>query len=84
MNYGSKVNATKSLGENLRRIFIERGTDYFDKTEQRHDATESLTTDAEDVPQPLDYLDGQDQPPVQSMTVEELDKMRKEVLSQLS
>ena len=65
---------TSKIGENLRRIFVERGHDFFDKTDrsaeaEKEDADEEKEQDTRDTTQP--------------MTPEELFKMRMEIMPQL-
>ncbi|RDB22683.1 Mediator of RNA polymerase II transcription subunit 17 [Hypsizygus marmoreus] len=80
--YEPKESSTKILGENLRRIFTERGVDFFDRVEGGSQTQESsLAIEDEDksrTPEPSD-----ESAATQSMTVEELFKMRMEILPQL-
>lgn len=74
------------LGENLRRIFVERGIDFFDKNNGQLLEQGILRTDAvEDVvPDPdATATEGQEEPSSAIMTTEELFKMRMEILPQL-
>ncbi|KAG2077367.1 hypothetical protein BDR04DRAFT_1132147 [Suillus decipiens] len=75
---------TKLLGENLRRIFIERGVDFFERQDALR-ATGDLS-----IPQALDTKDDKDEPDQQEegiskahMNPEELFKMRMEIMPQL-
>jgi len=65
----------------LRRIFVEKGLDFFDRSQVGQLAEQLLPTQAGDAPDPLDSSHGDINPPV--MTVEELQKMRLEILPQL-
>ncbi|KAF5388061.1 hypothetical protein D9615_000456 [Tricholomella constricta] len=78
--YEQKESSTKTLGENLRRIFIERGADFFDQT-KGHQLEESTVED-EDSSDISEHLD-EDTSLAQTMTVEELFKMRAEIVPQL-
>ncbi|KAG2367329.1 subunit 17 of mediator complex-domain-containing protein [Suillus spraguei] len=75
---------TKLLGENLRRIFIERGVDFFERQDALR-ATGDLS-----IPQALDTKGDKDEPDQQEegvskahMNPEELFKMRMEIMPQL-
>ncbi len=70
--HDSPEDPTSKVGENLRRIFIERGHDFFDKQHRGAELDEG-----EDEPQ----KEATDR--VQPMTPEQLFKMRVEVLPQL-
>jgi mediator of RNA polymerase II transcription subunit 17 len=72
------------LGENLRRIFIERGVDFFERQDALR-ATGDLS-----IPQTLDTNDDKFEPDHREedvskaiMTPEELLKMRMEIMPQL-
>lgn len=81
-----EIPATK-LGDNLRRIFQERGTDFFEKNKNllKEDRAESEDKqpklEASDAVENLQLAQAQDLPKV--MTVEELFAMRSEILPQL-
>lgn len=75
---------TKLLGENLRRIFIERGVDFF----ERQDALRAIGDLS--IPQALDIKDDKVEPDQHEevvskahMNAEELFKMRMEIMPQL-
>ncbi|KAG6828400.1 hypothetical protein H0H92_008142 [Tricholoma furcatifolium] len=75
--YEKKESSTKILGDNLRRIFIERGVDFFEKNKDqrmfKRDAAENADVEhSEDAEQ--------DSPTTRHMNVEELMKMRSEIL----
>ena len=81
LTFFRKEDTTAKVGENLRRIFVERGVDYFDRKKDAPDTAaksgaameEELAEDKED------DLDG----PRRPMTTEELYKMRVELLPHL-
>jgi len=81
----SPENLTRLLGENLRRIFIERGHDFFERQDNLRSGGELL------VVQPLEtteHLDKDEEAAVgkttrASLTPEELFNMRKECIPQL-
>lgn len=81
----SSENLTKLLGENLRRIFVERGLDFFERQDDLRSGGELL------VAQPLEtteHLDEDEEAAVgkttrASLTPEELFNMRKECIPQL-
>ncbi|KAG6917901.1 hypothetical protein DXG01_000510 [Tephrocybe rancida] len=80
--YEKKENPTKTLGDNLRRIFIERGVDFFDWTKGHELVDTPIAEDADDASDTSetsenDILGGQ------AMNVEELMKMRAEIIPQL-
>lgn len=83
--YEPKENPTKQLGENLRRIFIERGVDFFERNGGHvlEDGTlnqESVSKDNAET----EAADGDDdEATLKVMTSEELFKMRMEILPQL-
>ncbi|KAG6332955.1 hypothetical protein ID866_6129 [Astraeus odoratus] len=77
-------NLTKLLGENLRRIFIEREVDFFERLDDLPPGCESL------VPKPRETSERSDEDdesardlPRTSLTPEELYNMRAECISQL-
>jgi mediator of RNA polymerase II transcription subunit 17 len=79
----SKQSSTSALGENLRRIFIERGFDFFDK-HKGVPLQDALASDqrvrAEDASEPVK---SKANPATKIMTTEELFDMRMEILPQL-
>ncbi|KAG6902224.1 hypothetical protein C0995_002856 [Termitomyces sp. Mi166 len=79
--YEKKENSIKALGNNLRRIFIERGVDFFDKT-KGHELEGRLLADDVDT---SDTSDTTESPELgtRAMNVEELVKMRSEIIPQL-
>lgn len=77
----SQESSTKVLGENLRRIFVERGVDFFDRKGHQL-ANENLTLENEDTSD-TEPTEEEDSLVSQSMSVEELFKMRMEILPQL-
>ncbi|KAK0453773.1 subunit 17 of mediator complex-domain-containing protein [Armillaria borealis] len=82
--YEPKQTTSQVLGENLRRIFLERGVDFFEKTKDGNlaDRIAEAHVDVKDTS--LDTSendDDEDGPSI--MTSEELFKMRSEITSQL-
>lgn len=81
----SPENLTRLLGENLRRIFIERGHDFFERQDNLRSGGESI------VAQPLEtteHLDTDEEVTEESATraslsPEELFNMRRECIPQL-
>ncbi|KAL0574670.1 hypothetical protein V5O48_007286 [Marasmius crinis-equi] len=83
-----KESTAKLLGENLRRIFIERGPDFFEKNPNGFLKSGALnselaTKDPQDEPGLKADESETDEMTVKPMTVEELFKMRMEVMPQL-
>lgn len=78
-----KDDPSKVLGEKLRRIFVERGADFFDKF-QGDLAAQDVSTDAQG-PSDTDITTGEiiEDEHQHAMTPEELYKMRMEILPQL-
>ena len=74
----SKVDLISSIGENLRRIFLERGHDFFDRTHNGV-TTAEIPTQADDE----DKAKEETSESAQAMTPEELFKMRMELIPQL-
>ncbi len=74
----SRKDLSADIGERLRRIFVERGHDFFDKrVDPKRDVYEPPSQDAEDVvPKEAHEV-------VQPMTPEELFRMRMELMPQL-
>ncbi|KAF7977414.1 hypothetical protein HWV62_3550 [Athelia sp. TMB] len=81
--YEEKDDPSKVLGEKLRRIFVERGADFFDKF-QGDLAAQDVSTDAQG-PSNTDITTGEsiEDEHQHAMTPEELYKMRMEILPQL-
>lgn len=77
--YEPAVDPQKSLGERLRRIFAERGHDFF---ERNNGQLASLSAVSDDQTIPTDD-EPASEPAVGPMTPEELLKMRAELLPQL-
>ncbi|KAF9821151.1 hypothetical protein IEO21_00759 [Rhodonia placenta] len=76
--YEPKEDPIANVGENLRKIFLERGVDFFDrKKEDREKPSEPLAT-AEQAEQ-----HEEENEPNKPMTPEELFKMRMDILPQL-
>lgn len=74
----SKVDLISNIGENLRRIFLERGHDFFDRTIDGVTVPEPLpSTEVEDSAKP------ETSESTQAMSPEELLKMRMELIPQL-
>ncbi|EGO01913.1 hypothetical protein SERLA73DRAFT_177538, partial [Serpula lacrymans var. lacrymans S7.3] len=79
--YEPKEDPSKKLGQNLRRIFLERGLDFFDSGNRPNLQEESST--------PLEKEDGAEGPEESqdiskpTMTPEELFQMRTEIMPQL-
>jgi mediator of RNA polymerase II transcription subunit 17 len=75
----SKENAAQGLGDKLRRVFIERGADFFERSPSslidEEVAVEEGQGDAND--------NDEDEAMAKFMTMEELYKMRMEILPQL-
>ncbi|KAG6837433.1 hypothetical protein H0H93_009527 [Arthromyces matolae] len=82
--FDKKESPTKTLGDNLRRIFIERGSDFFDKTRGRDLEEQPLIEDGNisDASEPLDSSD-QMSTETRTMNVDELMKMRADIFPQL-
>ncbi|GLB33862.1 putative subunit 17 of Mediator complex [Lyophyllum shimeji] len=81
--YEQKESSTKALGNNLRRIFVERGVDFFDRT-KGHKFEEGIpTVENKDSSETFNHPDEEGVPASQQMTVEELYKMRAEIMPQL-
>ncbi len=79
-----KQTTSQVLGENLRRIFLERGVDFFEKTKDGNlaDRIAEAHVDVKDTS--LDTSENDDEEDGPSiMTSEELFKMRSEITSQL-
>lgn len=74
----SKVDLISTIGENLRRIFVERGHDFFDRTLNGVTASEPLSTPEDGEPDKPESSE-----PPQAMTPEDLLKMRMELIPQL-
>jgi len=83
----SKVTPSQALSENLRRIFSERGTDFFERNSdgflERRVLTSQKSKDEEHSDDGSDTTDDDDQLTVKPMTTEELFKMKTEVLPSL-
>jgi len=74
----SKETPSEKLGSNLRRIFIERGSDFFEQRDNPH------KTNDQSKPVNEGETDTESDDPVpKTMTVEELYMMRMEILPQL-
>lgn len=71
------------LGENLRRIFRERGTNFFDKHPELDSVLISHDTIAKDETESSTSSNEEDEASTQPMTVEELQNMRTNILHQL-
>ncbi|KAH9844297.1 subunit 17 of mediator complex-domain-containing protein [Rhodofomes roseus] len=76
--YEPKEDAIAQVGENLRRIFLERGVDYFDRKKDAPGKAPEQNASPEDEDKPDDF-----QGPRPPMTTEELYKMRVELLPHL-
>ncbi|PCH41031.1 hypothetical protein WOLCODRAFT_88978 [Wolfiporia cocos MD-104 SS10] len=79
--YEPKEDPTAKVGENLRRIFLERGIDFFDRRKHEGHKVAEPTAAQEDEGKEKHKDDAQG--PKQPMTAEELFKMRMEILPQL-
>ena len=80
----SKQNSTSVLGEKLRRIFIERGFDFFEK--RKGNSLEDrawVSGESEKVTDTSDPAKSDENPSMKTMTTEELFNMRMEILPQL-
>ena len=84
-----KDDPAKSLGERLRRIFVERGVDFFDKN-QGQLLQEGILTNGQNLADVEDEMrrdeeatEDTDDQSNHAMTPEELLKMRMEILPQL-
>ncbi|KAG6890572.1 hypothetical protein C0992_000580 [Termitomyces sp. T32_za158] len=77
-------NPAKTVGDNLRRIFIERGADFFDRN-HRHEQEQSPLTHDVDTCDASDTSESpeQDSSSTQAMNVEELLRMRADIIPQL-
>ena len=74
----SRKDLSADIGERLRRIFLERGHDFFDKrVDSSSETHEPPSQDAEDAP-PKEASEV-----VQPMTPDELFRMRMELMPQL-
>ncbi|KAG5732390.1 Mediator of RNA polymerase II transcription subunit 17 [Termitomyces sp. T112] len=80
--YEKKENPTKALGDNLRRIFVERGVDFFDRTKGHEPEQSPLTHDVNTSDTATERPE-QDSASTRTMNVEELLKMRAEIVPQL-
>ncbi|KAG6868512.1 hypothetical protein C0993_001613 [Termitomyces sp. T159_Od127] len=82
--YEKKENPVKTVGDNLRRIFIERGVDFFDG-DQRHEQEQSPLAHDVDICDTYDTSESSEQgsSSAQAMNVEELLNMRAEIIPQL-
>ncbi|KAG5649016.1 hypothetical protein DXG03_000365 [Asterophora parasitica] len=80
--YEQKESSTKTLGENLRRIFIERGVDFFDRT-KGHESEERPASVEDEESSDTSEHPNEATSMAQTMTVEELFKMRTEIIPQL-
>ncbi|KAG5638208.1 hypothetical protein H0H81_001305 [Sphagnurus paluster] len=80
--YEQRESSITSLGENLRRIFVERGVDFFDRTKGHHLQEKPPVNEDEDASGVEEGPDA-NQSPEQPMSVEELFKMRTEIIPQL-
>jgi mediator of RNA polymerase II transcription subunit 17 len=78
--YEPAVDPQKSLAERLRRVFAERGLDFFDRNTNGLASLAAAPTDSDDTPEEDEPLPETAPGP---MTPEELYKMRVEVLPQL-
>ncbi|KAG6816925.1 hypothetical protein H0H87_001627 [Tephrocybe sp. NHM501043] len=76
-----KESSTKLLGENLRRIFIERGSDFFDRT-KGHELDDRPAGNTDDTSNTSENLE-EDALGGHVMSAEELFKMRAEIIPQL-
>ncbi|KAF5344117.1 hypothetical protein D9758_008900 [Tetrapyrgos nigripes] len=85
--YESKVTQSQALSENLRRLFSERGTDFFERNKdgflEKHVLTSQKSQDEENSDSGSETSDDDDQLTVKPMTTEELFKMKTEVLPSL-
>ncbi|KAJ7276450.1 subunit 17 of mediator complex-domain-containing protein [Mycena haematopus] len=81
--YEPQVDPQKSLAERLRRVFAERGVDFFDRNPDGFASLSAAPADADADEPPAEDEPHQDEPPLGPMTPEELYKMRVEVLPQL-
>ncbi|KAF9485307.1 hypothetical protein BDN70DRAFT_871333 [Pholiota conissans] len=79
--YEPKETPSAKLEANLRRIFLERGTNFFEKNEGALLGRSEVTTDGHDFVESLGPEEPESMP--ESMTMEELYKMKSEILPQL-
>lgn len=77
--YEPEQDPQKSLAERLRRVFAERGVDFFDRNNAQLPAPAAVQDDSETPPDDAPEPDAAPGP----MTPEDLYKMRVEVLPQL-
>ncbi|CCM01597.1 uncharacterized protein FIBRA_03657 [Fibroporia radiculosa] len=78
-----KEDAAAQVGENLRRIFLERGLDFFDKRKHERDMIMEPDVHVEDEGEGNFHEKEEPEGLKQPMTPEELFKMRMEILPQL-
>jgi len=69
---------TAKIGQNLRRIFLERGHDFFDQATSQPKADVDLASQQDNVAEDPEVAEN-----TQPMTPQELFKMRVEILPQL-
>ncbi|TFY68621.1 hypothetical protein EVG20_g3489 [Dentipellis fragilis] len=77
-----QVSAGAKLGDNLRRLFLERGLDFFEQDADRR-RNNALTSDTTDSTADTDGAHVKEDRDSKPMTFEELLKMRTELLPQL-
>lgn len=70
------------LGDNLRRIFVERGLDFFEQDAEERQANKEVKKEKEEKDN-VKPDEGADSSDVKPMSLEELDNMRMELLPQL-
>ncbi|KAK2466253.1 hypothetical protein APHAL10511_001895 [Amanita phalloides] len=80
--YEPKETLTQQLGEKLRRIFIERGADFFEKGKGRSSGNAGILTQDADVDHTMQE-EADEKTVAATMTTEDLLKMRLEILPHL-
>ncbi|KAF8195839.1 subunit 17 of mediator complex-domain-containing protein [Mycena galopus ATCC 62051] len=81
--YEPQVDPQKSLAERLRRVFAERGVDFFDRNTDGFASLAAAPADVDADESPADDEPREEEPATGPMTPEELYKMRVEFLPQL-
>jgi mediator of RNA polymerase II transcription subunit 17, fungi type len=79
----SKQNSTSALGEHLRRIFIERGFDFFEKQKGAPLEERILVSGEPEKVNDVSDPEKSESNPTKIMSTEELFNMRMEILPQL-
>ncbi|KAF7355356.1 Mediator of RNA polymerase II transcription subunit 17 [Mycena sanguinolenta] len=82
--YEPEVDPQKSLAERIRRVFVERGGDFFDRNSDGFASLAAAPTDTDAEEPPVEDEPRPNEPALGPMTPEELFKMRAEVMPQLA